>query len=146
MFLRILDRRVRLCLAGTLLFVLSVFYFLHNNINKNNSGSANGQARPKSLPKNGHGHDQQVAVVVAGLRSSNTKWLSDAFPHWDKHIYIADDELSRLRIPKNKGREAMVYLTSVGKNRTRKSFALVYLINFMCLHQIHGRPLRRLQQ
>ncbi|QSS53829.1 hypothetical protein I7I53_01211 [Histoplasma capsulatum var. duboisii H88] len=111
MFLRILNRRVRLRLAGTLLFVLSVFYFLHNNINKNNSGSANGQARLKSLPKNGYGHDQQVAVVVAGLRSSNTKWLSDAFPHWDKHIYIADDELSRLRIPKNKGREAMVYLT-----------------------------------
>ncbi|EEQ90995.1 uncharacterized protein BDCG_06115 [Blastomyces dermatitidis ER-3] len=91
-------RRIRL-LASTVLFVLFVFYYLRND-----------RDDAKPLP-HGHGHDPQAAVVVAGLRSSNTKWLPKAFPQWDMHIYIADDEPTQLRIPRNKGREAMVYLT-----------------------------------
>ncbi|KKZ67166.1 hypothetical protein EMCG_07147 [[Emmonsia] crescens] len=98
-----LSRKFRL-LASTLLFVLLVFYFLRN------SDGAYEQARLKPLP---NGHDQQVAAVVAGLRTSNTKWLRKTFPHWDLHIYIADDDSSQPRIPKNKGREAMVYLTYI---------------------------------
>ncbi|OAX83758.1 hypothetical protein ACJ72_01873 [Emergomyces africanus] len=98
-----LNCRIRL-LAGTLLFVLLVFYFLHNR------NGAYKQSRPKPLP---NAQEQQVAAVVAGLRSSNTKWLRKAFPQWDMHIYLADDETSQPRIPKNKGREAMIYLTYI---------------------------------
>ncbi|ODH49013.1 hypothetical protein GX48_04838 [Paracoccidioides brasiliensis] len=98
-----LRRRI-LPLAITLLFAVLALYLLQNH------DYIYEQPTPGL---SSDGHEQQVAVVVAGLRSSNTKWLRKSFPHWDTHIYIANDESSKLRIPKNKGREAMVYLTHI---------------------------------
>ena len=55
------------------------------------------------------------AIVVASLKGDDVKWLKDVRPEWEKNIYIADDEERRgeLRIPRNKGRESMVYLRYV---------------------------------
>ena len=66
--------------------------------------------------KNGHdatpdavGSD--VELVVASMRKENTAWLEDYLVDWKKSIYVVDDENAALRVPKNKGREAMVFLT-----------------------------------
>ncbi len=87
--------------------------------------------RPDALPKIHHagettrkdddrklkahlGHEKRkTAVVVASQASENATWLDTYFPQWDKFIYHVDDPSAKLTVPKNKGRESMVYLTCV---------------------------------
>ena len=52
----------------------------------------------------------QVAFVVASVRKDDRSWIA-AFPEWSHHICFIDDFYAYLRVPVNKGREAMVYLT-----------------------------------
>lgn len=56
---------------------------------------------------------RRTAVVVAKVNADNATWLEDYFPQWEKNIYIVDEEKAKLKIPKNKGRESMVYLRCV---------------------------------
>ena len=57
------------------------------------------------------------ALVVVKLKSESTDWLKDLLEGWERNIYVVDDEAlkegARLSIPKNKGREGMVYLRHV---------------------------------
>ena len=53
---------------------------------------------------------KSVTFVVASQRQDDTTWLENAFPDWEKAIYQTDGS-SRLKVPANKGRESMVYLT-----------------------------------
>jgi hypothetical protein len=55
---------------------------------------------------------ERVALVVASQTTDNTSWLGESFPTWEKAIYLTDAP-SNLSVPVNKGREGMVYLTSV---------------------------------
>jgi hypothetical protein len=54
-----------------------------------------------------------TAVVVASQASENATWIAEAFPEWEQHVYHVDDPKAKLTVPKNKGRESMVYLTYV---------------------------------
>jgi hypothetical protein len=54
---------------------------------------------------------RRTAVVVASQASEDATWLDKYFPQWEKHIYRVDDSSAKLTVPKNKGRESMVYLT-----------------------------------
>jgi hypothetical protein len=54
-----------------------------------------------------------VRVVVASLRSEDTSWVHRHLPNWSRHIYIVDDPTAEFTVPKNRGREAMVYLRYV---------------------------------
>ncbi|KAF2502337.1 hypothetical protein BU16DRAFT_554403 [Lophium mytilinum] len=56
---------------------------------------------------------RRTAVVVASQKSENSTWLSSYFPEWEKNIYAVDDPSAPLTVPKNKGRESMVYLTYI---------------------------------
>lgn len=56
---------------------------------------------------------RRTAVVVASQASENATWIGEAFPKWEQNIYSVDDPTAALTIPKNKGRESMVYLTYV---------------------------------
>lgn len=58
------------------------------------------------------GYDD-VEMVVASLRSENITWLDDYLLDWKKNIYVVDDDDAELKVPQNKGREAMVFLTYV---------------------------------
>jgi hypothetical protein len=60
------------------------------------------------LPKS-----RRTAVVVASQASENATWLNHYFPAWETNIYHVDDPDAPLTVPKNKGRESMVYLTFV---------------------------------
>jgi hypothetical protein len=57
--------------------------------------------------------DLRTAVVVAAQASENATWLNEYFPEWEKNIYRVDNASAPLTVPKNKGRESMVYLTYV---------------------------------
>jgi hypothetical protein len=54
-----------------------------------------------------------TAVVVASQASENATWIGEAFPKWQQNIYRVDDPDAPLTVPKNKGKESMVYLTYV---------------------------------
>lgn len=54
---------------------------------------------------------RRTAIVVASQASENATWLNEYFPQWEKNIYRVDDPDAPLTVPKNKGRESMVYLT-----------------------------------
>lgn len=54
-----------------------------------------------------------LELVVASLKSENTSWVHEYLPDWPASIYVVDDPDAPLTVPKNKGNEAMVYLTYV---------------------------------
>lgn len=56
---------------------------------------------------------RRTAVVVASQAKENATWLNEYFPDWQQNIYRVDDVSAPLTVPKNKGRESMVYLTYV---------------------------------
>lgn len=59
---------------------------------------------------------RRTAVIVASQRTENATWLEEYFPHWERNIYRVDDTTAALTVPKNKGRESMVYLTYIIDN------------------------------
>lgn len=61
----------------------------------------------------GHQYRSDAELVVASLEAEDTSWISTHLPDWYSHIYIVDNPRARLRVPENKGREAMVYLTHI---------------------------------
>jgi hypothetical protein len=69
--------------------------------------------KEKPLKANGGVKARRTAVVVASQSSENATWLEEYFPEWEKNIYRVDDANAPLTVPKNKGRESMVYLTYV---------------------------------
>jgi hypothetical protein len=67
--------------------------------------------KEKPLKANGSTKARRTAIVVASQHSENATWLNEFFPHWEKNIYHVDNPNALLTVPKNKGRESMVYLT-----------------------------------
>ena len=63
--------------------------------------------------------EEEAVLVVASLLKDDTTWLNEIARkrRWGKKIYIVDGRKgSSLKVPKNKGREAMVYLTYIIDN------------------------------
>ena len=60
------------------------------------------------------------ALVVASLEGDDVSWLQGILPEWEKNIYIVNNASANatLTIPKNKGRESMVYLRWVQHYRS----------------------------
>lgn len=85
---------------------------------------------------------RRTAVVVASQASENATWLDEFFPNWEKNIYRVDDPDAPLTVPKNKGRESMVYLTYVTNVLGGKK-AYKEILVLMASGQIHNRPLRK---
>ncbi|KAL2176423.1 uncharacterized protein P884DRAFT_203114 [Thermothelomyces heterothallicus CBS 202.75] len=58
----------------------------------------------------------EVGIVVASLRSEDTSWVHRHLPDWSRSVYVVDEPTAKLTVPKNKGREAMVYLSHIIDN------------------------------
>jgi hypothetical protein len=54
-----------------------------------------------------------VELVVAKMKREDTSWIGKYLPDWQHNTYVVDDPKAELTVSVNKGREAMVYLTSV---------------------------------
>lgn len=67
-----------------------------------------GTAKPPSEP-------YSRMLVIGRLKQDDISWVSAELPGLNTSIYVVDDDdpNARLRIPKNKGHEAMVYLTYI---------------------------------
>ncbi|KAL1997840.1 hypothetical protein VTN02DRAFT_627 [Thermoascus thermophilus] len=68
-----------------------------------------------------------VALVVASTKHENTSWLLEYFPRWQHRIYVVDDAQAALTVPRNKGREAMVYLTYIIDHYDRLPANMLFL-------------------
>lgn len=78
------------------------------------TGARAGAISSVNLVNGGKGREgatRRTAVVVASQKSEDAAWLDTYFPQWEKNIYRVDDPNAKLTVPKNKGRESMVYLT-----------------------------------
>lgn len=53
----------------------------------------------------------RVELVVSSVKAENTSWITDNFPHYPAHIYVADDPHAPLTVKHNIGHESTVYLT-----------------------------------
>jgi hypothetical protein len=74
---------------------------------------ASAETRTTPHPAGGHGPDGYSKTVVVGkLKGESVDWL-DEVPGIRKVVYAVDDERAALRVPKNKGNEAMVYLSYI---------------------------------
>lgn len=51
------------------------------------------------------------ALVVASVEADDTSWIHTHLPDWQVNRYVVNSESTQFQVPKNKGREAMVYLT-----------------------------------
>lgn len=58
------------------------------------------------------GSSYSKTVVVAHKKTEDTYWIKQNLD-WDFALYVADDPTAPLHPPKNKGNEAMVYLTYI---------------------------------
>ncbi|KIX98829.1 uncharacterized protein Z520_05290 [Fonsecaea multimorphosa CBS 102226] len=55
---------------------------------------------------------EDKAVILAKIQTEDVSWVLNELPDWQKAIYYMDDPANgTLHPPKNKGREAMAYLT-----------------------------------
>lgn len=75
------------------------------------NGEAQHGSSTKKIGVEKGGEKRRTAVVVASQASENATWLDEYFPQWEKNIYRVDNKSAPLTVPKNKGRESMVYLT-----------------------------------
>lgn len=110
-----LTRRY-LLLSGPLIIFLTILYFYHPPI-------------PARAAQHGHPHiDEPVSItghakpaganysrilVMGRLKKDDISWIEQELPNLQTAIYVVDDDTAVSGIPKNKGHEAMVYLTYI---------------------------------
>lgn len=114
-------RALYLLLAGLALF----FFFLSSlaTTTTGRSGARSRAHRPAVTPPIARAGQRklkphipprlQVELIVATTSRDNTTWLNDKLKGWTKNVYVVDDPTATLTVPKNKGHEAMAYLTCV---------------------------------
>lgn len=111
-------RRSRIKAIGLTIFLVLALYILffahsattpHSVTKSSTKGSYaqqhGSQAKPTDAVR------QRRDMVVASMKDDDTSWLFEFFPDWHKSIYVVDDKSAPLTVPRNKGREGMVYLT-----------------------------------
>lgn len=54
---------------------------------------------------------EEKELVVASLAGDDVVWLDEQFAAWKKNVYVVNNASAPLTVPKNKGREAMPFLT-----------------------------------
>jgi hypothetical protein len=85
---------------------------VHSVLNLSNDGSTEQPLTAIDHHSN-YGPDEYSKTVVVGkMKWESVDWL-DELPYIRKAVYVVDDGQAALRVPKNKGNEAMVYLSYI---------------------------------
>ncbi|OTB08003.1 hypothetical protein M426DRAFT_52592 [Hypoxylon sp. CI-4A] len=91
-------------LSAWVFFVLCIF-FIQRAVNQPRELTS----RLKTIPPN----NRETEIVVASTSKEDPSWVFAHFMHWSPQVYVTDDPTASLTIPRNKGHEAMVYLTYI---------------------------------
>lgn len=107
----------RYALVSALLLVAPVTLYLWNFLGRTPTPRHNvnhpdepifvgGDAKPA-------GSNYSRVLVMGRLKTEDIAWIEQDLPNLQTAIYVVDNDAAALRIPKNKGHEAMVYLTYI---------------------------------
>ncbi|KAF4210240.1 hypothetical protein CNMCM8980_004719 [Aspergillus fumigatiaffinis] len=66
-------------------------------------------------------------IVMGRLESEDVRWVMKELPDWQHAIYTVDDPNARLRVKKNKGREANVYLQYIIDHYHKLPATIIFL-------------------
>jgi hypothetical protein len=94
-----------LLLSGFASFLLYFFYLYNHKSEIRNLGFDH------ESKKTNQTITPEKELVVASLVGDDISWLDEPFSDWKTNIYVVNDPNASLTVPKNKGREAMAYLT-----------------------------------
>ncbi|KAI1390055.1 uncharacterized protein F4822DRAFT_428402 [Hypoxylon trugodes] len=102
------------------LILVSIFLFslwlLRRGDNENAQPAAVNRPTTGEAAK-AHPHKRrETEIVVASTTKEDASWVYRHFPQWNPQVYVTDDTSAPLTVPKNKGHEAMVYLTYIIEN------------------------------
>ena len=104
---------VRRALVSLLLayFFLSIYIYRKDSIAASLSHNSNSQH--VGSPSSGvvRSRHREKELIVASLKGDNVTWLEEFFPDWKANVYIVNNDHAKLTVMKNKGREAMPFLT-----------------------------------
>ncbi|KIW63396.1 hypothetical protein PV04_10243 [Phialophora macrospora] len=99
------------------LFIAALFcvFLLHLRYDQSWRQDARRVARPKFTEGVAKPASEEYTktVVMARVKSEDVSWVYDELDGFNHSIYTVDDEEAELRVPQNKGREAMAYLTYI---------------------------------
>lgn len=110
----IFSRRYTRILLGCILFLFCFWFFSPSgHVEEPRITRPTTPKTPINNVKPTPPEPEEKELVVASLRGDNTKWLNDFFSDWRKNIYVVNDPTAALSVPKNKGREAMPFLTYI---------------------------------
>ncbi|KAK8004149.1 clathrin heavy chain [Apiospora arundinis] len=134
---RVSYRRLALSACLLSLFLISWLYLPATRLTRQHLSSAlathkkNPFATSTTTPQ----QDQEktnarVELVVSSVKAENTSWITDNFPHYPAHIYVADDPYAPLTVKHNIGHESTVYLTYIIDNYHKLPDVVIF---------IHGR-------
>lgn len=120
---RFLRRIQILLLVATLLFLLHFFLGFHTTTTTKIPASIPGAklaiplAKSQKDSKIAHEIPNEIPeekeLVVASMVGDDIAWLDEHFGAWKKNVYVVDNASALLTVPKNKGREAMPFLTYI---------------------------------
>lgn len=111
--------RLRLLLALAGCIVISLLFVYHQNANQLellDPGSPSGAVDAENAPSSATTNQISVDLVVASTSKDDTAWLDSLggnLKDWRKLVYVVDNPNSYPRVPANKGRESMPYLTYI---------------------------------
>lgn len=72
-------------------------------------------------------HKYQKALISGHVASENTTWMITDLPDIELYLYTVDDRTAPLHPPRNKGREAMVYLTFIIDHYTSLPDIMIFM-------------------
>lgn len=85
---------------------------------------------------------EEKELVVASMRGDNTSWLDQWFGDWKKNIYVVNDPTAPLTVQRNKGREAMPFLTYIYLDLAYETLCESRVLARLTFFKLHNRPLR----
>lgn len=97
-------------LGSSICFMVLTYYIYHIRLSPPSSGGAIGHENEQAQTLQ-NASTPTIGTVVASRSGDNTTWLPSLFPDWKHSIYVTDQPNATLSVPRNQGRESMVYLT-----------------------------------
>lgn len=118
-----INRRIRTLIISFGVACLLIFLLSRGNGNLDDVGrNVLPPHATQQTPKPG-----EVEMVVASMSKDDVSWLAKYLPGMHTNIYVADDPKAALTVPKNKGHEAMVYLTYIIDNYDKLADITIFI-------------------
>jgi hypothetical protein len=105
---RRLQRRIQsFAILGVLLFLI----YTASNVISGESSIRFSSSSPNGKIVESDWVPEEKELVVASMYSDDVGWLDEFFGDWKRNVYVVNNASAPLTVPRNKGREAMPFLT-----------------------------------